>query len=239
MMLSGTSMSAGVVSGAAALILQANPSLTPHMVKAILMYTAQIMNGPDLFEQGAGLLNIEGAVRLATSLSQRANALKAGQRLLAASALPDPQSTIAGETVVWSQSLIWGTGDLKGAALFTTDQLAYSQSLIWGIGRLDAWGSGVTYFDGLYSSDYVLFGGNNQWNYVTWGNGNATSSGLIWTRDLSASGLIWGNQAISNDFFDVSTSSLIWGINGYGGSWSGLIWGIGWSSLIWGINSSW
>src|SRR5207245_8835791 len=103
-----------------------------------------------------------GAVLLATSLSAKANTLKAGQRLLAASALPDPQSTIAGETVVWSQSLIWGGGSLRGSALFTTDQLAYSQSLIWGIGRYDAWGSGVAYYDGLYSSDYVVFVGNNQ-----------------------------------------------------------------------------
>src|SRR5207247_7384989 len=41
MMLSGTSMSAAVVSGAVALMLQANPSLTPNQVRAILLYTAQ------------------------------------------------------------------------------------------------------------------------------------------------------------------------------------------------------
>ena len=235
MMLSGTSMSAGVVSGAAALILQANPSLTPHMVKAALMYTAQIMNGPDLFEQGAGLLNIEGAVRLAAALNPRAGTVKVGQRLLAASAFPNPQSTIAGETIVWSQSLIWGTGDLRGSAMLTWGQQAYSQSLIWGIGRLDAWGAGVTYYEGLYSSSYVAFGGNNQWNYITWDSGTPTASGLIWSRELYASGLIWGNQAISNDFFDVSSSSLIWGINGNAGGYSGLIWGIARDSgLIWG-----
>src|SRR5215207_864648 len=39
MYLSGTSMSAPVAAGAAALMLQANPSLTPNMVKALLMYT--------------------------------------------------------------------------------------------------------------------------------------------------------------------------------------------------------
>ena len=45
MYLSGTSMAAPVVSGAAALMLQANPSLTPNMVKALLMYTAQPLAG--------------------------------------------------------------------------------------------------------------------------------------------------------------------------------------------------
>ena len=34
-------MAAPVVSGTVALMMQANPSLTPNMVKAILQYTAQ------------------------------------------------------------------------------------------------------------------------------------------------------------------------------------------------------
>ncbi|PYS40567.1 MAG: hypothetical protein DMF71_13020 [Acidobacteria bacterium] len=41
MQLSGTSMASPIAAGAAALLLQANPTLTPNMVKALLMYTAQ------------------------------------------------------------------------------------------------------------------------------------------------------------------------------------------------------
>ena len=65
MYLSGTSMAAPVVSGAAALMLQANSKLTPNMVKALLMYTAQPLRGFNMFEQGAGQLNVEGAMRVA------------------------------------------------------------------------------------------------------------------------------------------------------------------------------
>ena len=65
MQMSGTSMSTPVVSGAAALLLQLNPKLTPNMVKMLLEYTAQQMGGYDVLEQGAGELNVEGAVRVA------------------------------------------------------------------------------------------------------------------------------------------------------------------------------
>ena len=41
MYLSGTSMAAPVFSGTVALMFQVNPNLTPNLVKAILMYSAQ------------------------------------------------------------------------------------------------------------------------------------------------------------------------------------------------------
>lgn len=63
--MSGTSMATPVVSGAAALLFQINPNLTPQMVKMILEYTAQPLPGYNMLEQGAGQLNLEGAVRLA------------------------------------------------------------------------------------------------------------------------------------------------------------------------------
>jgi subtilisin family serine protease len=52
MWLSGTSMSTPAVAGAAALLIQACPKITPNMIKAILMYTAQPLKGYNMFEQG-------------------------------------------------------------------------------------------------------------------------------------------------------------------------------------------
>src|SRR5437867_4034391 len=67
MELSGTSVAAPVVSGAVALMLQVNPGLTPPLVKAILQYSAQPLPTANLLQQGTGLLNIDGAVRLAAA----------------------------------------------------------------------------------------------------------------------------------------------------------------------------
>jgi subtilisin family serine protease len=61
MMLSGTSMAAPLVAGTAALMFEANPTLTPNLVKSLMMYTAQQLPNFNTFEQGAGELNVDGA----------------------------------------------------------------------------------------------------------------------------------------------------------------------------------
>lgn len=54
MQLSGTSVAAPAVAGAAAVLLQVNPGLTPPLVKAILQYTAQPLPDANLLQQGPG-----------------------------------------------------------------------------------------------------------------------------------------------------------------------------------------
>src|ERR1700741_1315066 len=78
MFLSGSSMATPVAAGAAALMLQANPSLTPNLVKVLMMYSAQPLAGFNTFEQGAGQLNIAGAVQLARSVRTDLNGRSVG-----------------------------------------------------------------------------------------------------------------------------------------------------------------
>ncbi len=61
--LSGTSMAAPHVAGAAALLLQADPTLTPERIKQILMDTATPLPGQPPRAQGRGMLNLEAALR--------------------------------------------------------------------------------------------------------------------------------------------------------------------------------
>ena len=62
--MSGTSMSAAVASGAAALLIQSNPSLTPDQIKYRLIATARPMSAPSA---GAGELDIYSAVHGTTT----------------------------------------------------------------------------------------------------------------------------------------------------------------------------
>jgi serine protease AprX len=60
--MSGTSQAAAVVSGAVALLLQAEPGLTPDEVKCKLMASARpAVGGYSVFQQGAGLINVYDA----------------------------------------------------------------------------------------------------------------------------------------------------------------------------------
>jgi len=60
----GTSQSAAVVSGAAALLLQRNPRLTPDQVKGLLKGGAAKLRGDTSPTQGAGLLNVKLSLEL-------------------------------------------------------------------------------------------------------------------------------------------------------------------------------
>ena len=60
--LSGSSMAAGVVSGMAALMIQADPSLNPDTIKARLMKSAEKRLAYDLFSEGAGFADLHAAM---------------------------------------------------------------------------------------------------------------------------------------------------------------------------------
>ena len=115
--LTGTSMSSPAVSGTIALMLQANPALTPNMVKAILEYTAEARPEYDALTEGAGFLNARGAVDAAAALST--------ERRVRSSALNDPTP--------WSHHVIWGNRRVSLTALDAASP-AWGPSVTWGAG---------------------------------------------------------------------------------------------------------
>jgi subtilisin family serine protease len=126
--LTGTSMAAPVVTGTIALVLQANPLLTPNAVKAVLQFTAEYRSGFDPLAQGAGFLNARGAVDLARALTGRV-----------------PVAGLPADPVPWSRHIIWGNHRVGGGSLGAHAN-AWMPGVTWGDaqtpdGRPIAWGT--------------------------------------------------------------------------------------------------
>jgi serine protease AprX len=199
---SGTSMAAPVATGTIALMLQANPGLTPNLVKAILQYTAQSRDEYDPLTQGAGFLNAKGAVELSAFLA-------------APSAMPYPSAS------GWSRHLIWGHYMTVGGQL-TADANAWSLDVTWGDGAVPggqaaAWG--ITDEGGTWQMELGLFT-NVVWG-TTCGGGDciglwdartvtAVSEGeadtVVWgTSDQEGDTVVWGTSCT-----DPSCAPVVW-----------------------------
>jgi serine protease AprX len=116
--LSGTSMAAPVVAGAVALLLEKHPTLTPNAVKAILQYTAQPKEGESPLAQGAGMLNVQGALRLADFFEQPGGQLAT-------------VDDIEGESIPWSRQIIWGNYRITGGVPLAGAN-AWALNTTWG-----------------------------------------------------------------------------------------------------------
>ena len=105
--MSGTSMSAPVVSGAAALLLQDEPNLNPDQVKYRLTATAnKSWPGYDAARAGAGYLDIYAAVNGTTT--ETANTGIAASNMLTTGSDPINWGSVQWGSVQWG-SVQWGS----------------------------------------------------------------------------------------------------------------------------------
>ncbi len=147
--LSGTSMATAVVSGAAALILEANPRLTPAQVKVVLQLTSSRLEGVGLIESGAGSLNVASALQTAIDAPGVPLPLSiiAGELIQPAGLTFAAVETVAAESIIWGSSIIWGASTVVGNAIIWGATIPISESDFWGSGGVtgDAiiWGASI------------------------------------------------------------------------------------------------
>jgi serine protease AprX len=135
--LSGTSMASPVVAGTVALMLQANPALTPNAVKAILQFTAERRGEYDHRTQGAGFLNARGAVELARHFKDGFDPRRVSQER-------------TGDPVRWSRQIIWGRRLLSDGPI-TPGANAWQRGVVWGAMTTPS-GDAVVWSDGAAKS---------------------------------------------------------------------------------------
>ncbi len=175
--LSGTSMATPVVSGAAAILIQKNPSLNPDQVKARLMKTAAKSTLPplmqafsrlggmlyhqqsDIFTIGAGYLDI--------------NAALASTDLASAPAL-SPTAVYDAVThkvyIVRPFGVVWGDG------------VTWADSVVFG----------PSVFTGLLNKGYSIIWGSDDSLGVVWGDSTNNAFSTLWATDDSL-GVVWGD----------------------------------------------
>lgn len=183
--LSGTSMATAVTSGAAALLLQAVPQLTPDQVKAFLMrdanktvfpYSSTVTDSTgsytsydDVLTIGAGYLNIEASV---ADARQNTGNLPAGYALspeVILNPVSDTMSLLFDQGSLWNDATSWAPAVVYGSQVFLND--GGGSTLVWAGSRI----AGST---------------------IIWGRSSLLGSTIIWGRmDLIDSTIIWGRSA--------------------------------------------
>jgi serine protease AprX len=135
--LSGTSMAAPMVSATAALMIQKEPDLGPGDVKARLMVSARHLDDYNVFEAGAGYLEVEAALQS----QARAETVPSLQAVLQS----DGSVVIEDQGLIWNfrwtQGLIWtwtggGTNyfSVYDSSALENDQVTFSGDMWDGAG---------------------------------------------------------------------------------------------------------
>jgi serine protease AprX len=200
--LSGTSMATPVVTGTVALMLQANPALTPNAVKAILQYAAQPYAGYDALTQGAGFLDAAGAVALARSFA-------------------DP-SGVQPSSPAWSRQIIWANRRILGGQLNPAAN-AWATDVMWGEAQTPA-GETVEWGLAAETAPNVVWGVrcggddcDERWSLATAGSevlgttvvwGTNEGDTVVWGTD-SEDTVVWGTDG--GDTVVWGTDTVVWG----------------------------
>ena len=206
---SGTSQATAAVSGAAALLLQQRPNLTPDQVKKLLTSTATPLPAADPVAQGSGLINLKSATAAATPNYVQSWPLSTGTGSL--------------EAARGSAHVEMDGVELNGERdIFNTpwDGTSWSGT---------SW-SGTSWSGGMWNG--TSWSGTS-WSGTSW---SGTSwSGTSWSG-TSWSGTSWSGTSWSGTSWSgTSWSGTSWS----GTSWSGTSWsGTSWSGSSWS-GSSW
>ncbi|HLG58015.1 MAG TPA: S8 family serine peptidase [Vicinamibacterales bacterium] len=211
--LSGTSMSAAVVSGAVGLLLDRQSHLGPLPVRILLQYSSEFSNA-GILSSGSGKLNVLAALSmprpaLAPSIAGETQA--PGQLVFAAR----PSFTSDdGKKILWgnAENILWGNANniLWGNA----------ENILWGNAENILWGNAENILWG--NADNILWGNAEN---ILWGN----AENILWGN---AENILWGN---AENILWGNAENILWGNaeNILWGNAENILWGNA-ENILWG-----
>jgi serine protease AprX len=204
---SGTSQAAAVVSGAAAVIIEQRPDITPDQLKKLLADNATHLGGADSLCRGAGLLNLWDSY-----LAETPSAAAAEQTHTPSTGLGSLEASRGTDHVEDNGVVLEGEQDIFGN---TWDGASWSTASAAGA----SWSGGE--WNGASWSGASWSGAS--WSGASWSG--ASWSGASWSG-ASWSGASWSGKSWSG----ASWSGASWS----GASWSGASWsGNAWLGFSW------
>jgi hypothetical protein len=189
-------MSTAVVSGGVALLLDANPSLSPAQVKLALQMGATYMPNDGLVAGGAGSVNFPTSVKvsnstLVTSLLNTVTSLlgiSSGASFLDSGTLIDRVYDRTGVRLLGLLDLGGLLGDPSGGE--------------WGVLNLAGTGNSL----GQVPANHLVWGDVAGWSanyHLVWGDSIYSPSGqhLVWgdSEHTDSSHLVWGDAVVKDD----------------------------------------
>jgi serine protease AprX len=197
---SGTSQAAAVTAGAAALLIQQRPTLTPDQVKALLTSTALPMNMP-VEQQGSGMINVAAALKAATTNKTQSFSASSGTGYLENARGTVHVGTSSTDLLTGEYQAFMSTFSARNWATASNARTAWTNQTYDALGRLAT---------GTWSG--------SSWSGSSW-------SGSSWSGS-SWSGSSWSGSSWSGSSWSGSSWS---GSSWSGSSWSGSSWsGYGW-----------
>lgn len=237
--LSGTSMASPAVAGAAALMFKENRDLAANTVKMALQFTSRIVKNTDVLTQGAGALNIRGALTLADAINPNARLGRnwITHQITAANSDGNGQRVVWGQRIIYGDrfmqpryaqihlfrfedDLVWGYDAIADDIVWNHDDNVVwgnDDNVVWGNDNV-VWGNDDNVVWGNYEDDNVVWG-NNESDNLVWG----IDDNVVWGNDDN---VVWGNSDDDN---------VVWG-NGYlRGVWAAnVVWGFFADNVVWG-----
>ncbi len=209
MQLSGTSMAAGVVSGAVALVLDARPRLTPRDARIAVQATSTFLPSAGVLGGGAGIIDVLAAVQLADN--SHLTAVRIGGEKVVSSGLVTAGKRF-GQVAAMSRN-----GQRLVSSVASKSRLASgSDSIVWGGDSL-VWGG-----------DSIVWGGDS----IVWG-----ADSIVWGADSivwGADSIVWGADSIvwGADSIVWGADSIVWGADSIVWGADSIVWGA--DSIVWG-----